>query len=265
MPKVSVIMGVHNCKDILTLEKSVNSIINQTFKEWEFIICDDGSTDDTLIKLKEMEKLDKRIRVIYYKNNKGLAYALNKCIEKSKGKYIARQDDDDVSHINRLEKQYKFMEENSDIDIVGCNANVIDNDNIWGKYLVKKNPTKYDFLWSNPFIHPVMMMKKKSLINAGGYRVSKETRRCEDYDLFMRMYSMNMKGYNIQEVLYDYKIINNNVKYRPIKYRLDEAIVRYKGYKNMGILTKGIPYIIKPLLVSMIPQSIFKYVRKKQY
>ena len=85
MPKVSVIMGVYNCKDVNLLYKSVNSIIEQTFTEWEFIICNDGSTDDTLTKLLELEKLDSRIKIISYSENKGLAYALNECIKFSKG------------------------------------------------------------------------------------------------------------------------------------------------------------------------------------
>ena len=244
MPKVSVIMGVYNCKDVNLLYKSVNSIIEQTFTEWEFIICNDGSTDDTLTKLLELEKLDSRIKIISYSENKGLAYALNECIKFSKGDYIARQDDDDISKPLRLEIQYRVMEEKKDFDIVGSIADVFDDNGIWGKYLVPEEPEKKDFLWNNPFIHPVTMMRKNALLSIGGYKVSKETRRCEDYDLFMRMYSKGMKGYNIQEILYEYKIKNDSNKYRPMKYRLDEAKVRYMGYKSMKMIPNGIPYII---------------------
>ena len=73
MPKISVIMGVYNCKNIDALYRSVQSIINQTYKDWEFIICDDGSTDNTLNILKNVADLDKRIKIVGYEENKGLA------------------------------------------------------------------------------------------------------------------------------------------------------------------------------------------------
>lgn len=82
----------------------------------------------------------------------------------------------------------------------------------------------------------------------------------------MRLYSENYKGYNLQEKLYCYRIVNNpNIKYRPMKYRIDEAIVRFKGYKKMGMLFKGFPYVFKPIIIGLIPQKIFYRVRKKQY
>ena len=77
MPKVSVIMGVHNCKNVELLRKSINSILNQTFEDLEFIICDDGSTDDTLKILNDIKRLDERIKIETYSENRGLAYALN--------------------------------------------------------------------------------------------------------------------------------------------------------------------------------------------
>ena len=265
MPKISVIMGVYNCKDINLLNESVNSIINQSYTDWEFIICNDGSTDNTLDILNDIKKRDERIRIISYEKNKGLRYALNKCIEISEGEYIARQDDDDISDCNRLEKQLDYLENNVDISVVGCTAIVFDGINEWGKYKVPENPQNTDFYWNSPFIHPSVIMRKQDLIKAGCYRISKETRRCEDYDLFMRMYSLGMKGHNIQENLYKYKVTNGNKKYRPMKYRIDEAKVRFIGYKSMGILIKGIPYIIKPIIIGLIPQCIFKKITEKQY
>lgn len=266
MPKVSVIMGVYNCKDYKMLEKSVFSIINQTYNDWELILCNDGSTNDTIDMLEKVSKLDKRIKVIGYNENKGLAYALNFCIRVARGEYIARQDDDDVSLPDRLEKQLNFIENNKKYSIVGSRANVFDDSGIWGKFDVVEYPVSNTFLWSNPFIHPATLIRKCDVLSVGGYRVAKETRRCEDYDLWMRMYSVGMLGYNLQEVLFNYRIVNESkTKYRPMKYRIDEAIVRFKGYKAMGILLKGLPYIFKPVIIGLIPQFIFKFVRDGQY
>ena len=85
MPIISVIMGVYNCDNNSELIESIKSILNQSFKDLELIICDDGSTDDTYERLLEISKIDSRIRIIGYKENKGLAYALNECIKVSKG------------------------------------------------------------------------------------------------------------------------------------------------------------------------------------
>ena len=266
MPNVTVIMGVYNCKNFEMLKNSVMSIINQTYKDWEFIICDDGSTNNTLDMLHEIALLDKRIRIIGYKDNKGLSNALNFCLKEAKGKYIARQDDDDISFGERLEEQINFLETHKEYSIVGAMANVYDDNGVCGRYDVVEKPTKSNFLWNSPFIHPVMLIVKSDLVRVGGYRVSKETRRCEDYDLWMRMYAAGMKGYNLQKVLFNYRIVNDYTnKYRPMKYRIDEAIVRYKGYKSICILVRGLPYIFKPIVIGLIPQCIFREIRKKQY
>ena len=266
MPKISVIMGVYNCKDPKMLEDSVNSIINQTYKDWEFIICNDGSTNNTLEILEKVAKLDSKIRIISYEKNKGLANALNYCLKYANGELIARQDDDDVSLPERFEKQVAFLNKHKEYNLVGTIAYVYDDNGIWGSYGLDEKPTKSSFLWNSPFLHPSIMMYKSDLLKLNGYRVAKETRRCEDYDLFMRMYAVGMKGYNIQEKLYKYRIVRNTKnKHRPMKYRIDEAVVRYKGFKNLGILLKGIPYIIKPIALGIIPQSIFKYIKNNTY
>lgn len=266
MPKISVIMGVYNCKNRNLLETSIDSIIAQTYKDWEFIICNDGSTDDTLEILHTLEKKDSRIKVISYDKNHGLNYALNECLKVARGAFIARQDDDDISYPQRFEKELQFLNENPECGFVGCIADVYDDAGVWGEYLVEERPTKKSFLWNSPFMHPTIMVRKKVYDSVNGYRIAKETRRCEDLDLFMRMYSKGIYGYNIQEKLYKYRLVNDpQKKYRPMKYRVDEAIVRYKGYKKLEIGVVGIPYIIKPILVGIIPQKLLYKIKKKRY
>lgn len=267
MKKISVIMGVYNCKNYDSLEKSVMSIINQTYKNWEFIICNDGSTNNTLEMLNKLTKLDDRIKIISYTKNKGLANALNYCLKYADGELIARQDDDgDISLPDRFEKQVKFLKENKEFCIVGTNCTVFNNNGIYGMLKLPEIVTKKSFLWNSPFAHPTVMFRKSVLDIVKGYRVAAETQRCEDYDLFMQMCAKGIKGYNIQENLYNYKfIIEKNKKYRPMKDRIDEAIVRYKGYKKMGILLIGIPFIIKPILIGMMPAKIFAMIKNKMY
>ena len=265
MTQISVIMGVYNCKDAEMLNRSVDSIINQTEQDWELIICNDGSTDNTLSVLNQICKKDSRIRIISYKKNKGLAFALNQCIRFSTGRYIARQDDDDISLPNRFKIQLEFLKNHKEYSFVGSKAIVFDENGDWGEYKVDEHPTVKSFLWTNPFAHPTVMFDALALKKSGGYRVSKETRRCEDYDLFMRMYSYGYIGYNIQDNLYKYRIINDNKKYRPMKYRIDESIVRFKGYRQLGLLPIGFFYAIKPILIGIIPQHVFRIIRQKNY
>lgn len=266
MPIISVIMGTYDCKNFKALEKSIESIISQSFCDFEFIICIDGKPELTISFLKNIQKKDKRIQVISYEKNKGLSYALNECIKIARGDFIARQDDDDLSDENRLFEQYNFLKENSQFSFVGSNALIFDENGIWGQYRVPMIPKIEDFLWNSPFIHPTLMIRKDDLKNSGMYLVSKRVERCEDYELFMRLYSKKNTGYNMQKNLYKYRFSHDrSEKYRPMKYRINEMIVRYEGFKRMGIFTKGIPFIVKPFFVGMIPQKIMNKIYAKKY
>ena len=265
MPKISVIMGVYNCRNKELLRKSVESIINQTFEDWEMIICDDGSTDDTFDFLNILKKMDKRIIIIGYKQNKGLSNALNEALKKSNSKYIARQDDDDISYPNRLQEEIEFIESHPEYQIVGCIADVYDDDGIWGTFHLKEIPEAIDFMSHSQFLHPSVIMLKDALFTVNGYKTSWETRKAEDYDLFMRMYANGFRGYNIQKKLYKYKVVNGNTKYRKSKDYVQEFVVRYQDFKLLKLGIKSIPFVIKPILVALIPQSVFKLIKKNQY
>lgn len=265
MPTVSIIMGVYNCKNKHLLEASVQSIIDQTYKDWEFIICNDGSTDDTLAVLNKLALQDKRIKIVTYNVNRGLSEALNTAMSKASGKYIARQDDDDVSYPSRIEEEIQFITAHPKYQIVGCIADVYDDNGIWGQFPLKEKPEAKDFMSHSQFLHPSVIMLKDAVDNVGGYRTAWETRKAEDYDLFMRMYAQGYRGYNIQSKLYKYRVVNGNTKYRKFKDYSQETIVRYLGFKALGLGLISIPYVIKPLIVGIIPQSIFKHIKKKQY
>ena len=127
-PKVSVIISAYNNNGFL--EKSLKSIVNQNFRNFEIIIANDGSTDSTSkIILALLKKSRKSFMFIDSKKNYGLPYMLNKCIFNSRGKYISRHDVDDISLINRLRIQSKFLDINKSIDVVGTGALYINQKN----------------------------------------------------------------------------------------------------------------------------------------
>ena len=268
-PIVSVIMSVYNPNDYKSLLTSVQSILNQSLKNFEFIICDDGSSNKKVNGyLKKIGQLDSRIKIIGYKINRGLAYSRNQCIKISEGKYIAFQDDDDISNTERLKKEVLFLDHHPEYSFVGTNANVFNKKGVWGEYKSPETPTKKDFLWNSPFLNPSMMFRTSILKEMNGFRVAPETRRAEDYDLFFRLYSKGYKGYNIQQKLFNYRIEiekEKNNKYRPMRDRIQEAKVRYKGFKKLNMRFIGIPFILKPIIIGLIPERIFYIIRKSRY
>jgi hypothetical protein len=106
------------------------------------------------------------------------------------------------------------------------------------------------------------MISTEVLRKIGGYRISCETRRMEDYDMFMRLYYNNYLGYNMQKYLYYYREDNLSFNKRKYRYRIDEAIVRYKGFKSLHLLPRGYFYIIKPLIVGIIPLRILRKLKR---
>ena len=264
MPTISVLMGVYNTKNKEYLEKSLKSILNQTYSDFELIICDDGSTNDCIKWAKEIVNNDKRVVFIKNKSNRGLAYTLNHCLEVAKGKYIARMDDDDISHLDRFEKQMKYLKENN-VDLVSNNINVFDENGIYNTLKYPKHITKKDFLFNSPIVHPSIMAKRECFDIVDGYRNISKTVRVEDYDLFMRMFSKGIKMDVIQEILLDYRDDRDNTKRRKkYKYRINEFKVRLEGFKTLKLMPIGLLYSIKPLIVGILPVSVITWIKKKR-
>lgn len=264
MPKISVISGAYNISGCYSFQKSIESILTQTYADFEFIICDDGSTDNTRELLSDFAKKDLRIKLLRNETNLGLAATLNKCIAESSGEFIARHDCDDYAATDRLEKQLAYMTEHSDVSVLGTFAYLFDESGVWGKMRFPIEITKKDFLFCSPHQHGSVMFRKDALVKAECYRVAKETRRAEDYDLFMRMHTF-AKSANLPEFLYYFCEDKNTLGRRKYRYRIDEAKVRYKGFKQLGLLPKGIPYVIKPLIVGLIPKKLLKKLKNKHY
>ena len=263
MPRLSVITGAYNAASVLTFEKSVRSILNQDFSDFEFIICEDGSTDDTYAVLREYAREDERIKLLMNEENSGLAYSLNKCLEVASGEYIARHDLDDVSCKDRFTKQVEFLDTHKEYALVGTGRYLFDQNGVWDEEYMPKEVKKTDFLFSSPYIHGSVMFRREALLKAGGYRVEKATRRTEDYDLFMRIATF-AEGANLEEPLYYFLEDKDAVARRKYRYRIDEAKVRYRGFKALGLMPKGLLYVIKPLIVGLVPACIRERLRKNR-
>ena len=211
MPEISVIMGVYNelNKDILM--EAVNSILHQTFEDFEFIIYDDGSCPEAATLLREVAGLDERIKLIGQDENHGLAFSLNACIDEAKGKYIARMDADDISELYRMEHPKKYLEEN-DFDLIGGISQMIDED---GNtiYSIKKVPTNFKKIkkcikYNQVISHPTWFGKKEVFDKLNGYR---NMPLCEDYDFTLRAILQGFKISNVNECVLKYRMTKDSI------------------------------------------------------
>lgn len=265
-PEISVIMSIYNQKNKKHLEEAVMSILGQSFTDFEFIIYDDGSDRETAEYLRKYEKLDKRVALISNRVNHGLAYSLNTCIDVARGKYLARMDDDDISDRNRLQIQYDYMEAHPDVAYVGCSARLLDEDGVWGVRRMQERPDASAFLKCSPFIHPTVMIRREVFEKSGAYHDAKEHWRCEDYELFMRLYRLGYKGENIRRELFYYREDRYSYMKRKFRYRVDEFRLRYRNFKELGVLFPfGWLYVLRPLIAAAVPGGLIYRIKKLRH
>ncbi|MFN6039864.1 MAG: glycosyltransferase, partial [Bacteroidota bacterium] len=206
-PEVSVILPVFNAEKYLA--ESIKSILNQSFTNFELIIINDGSTD----KSSEIIKSFSDIRIVYIEQlNMGLANTLNKGVSLAKGKYIARQDNDDISYPERFQKQFSYLENNAEIALIGTRARIVNEmgEPTGRNHLHPTNPNvlKLDLLFDNPFVHSSIFVRKDILLKVGGYYSSSDF--FEDYNLWSRI-SYHYKVANLPEILLDYREVNTGM------------------------------------------------------
>lgn len=263
-PLVSIIMGVYNGEN--TIKKCIDSIMLQTYSNWEFIICDDRSKDNTYNVIKKYETKDKRITCIQNTTNRGLATSLNQCLKLARGKYIARMDADDESMPERLEKQVRFLEMYSQYDVVGTERYIVSDSKIYGIRRCVEYPRKEILLKAAPFAHPTIMMRHEVYKSLGGYRATRETIRAEDLELWFRFFQKGYQGYNIQEPLYKYTESIDDYKKRSFSAAVKTAIIYIYGYRMLKFPLYKYIYAVKPILASLIPRKImYKYHKNQLY
>ncbi|MFJ5964515.1 glycosyltransferase [Bacillus sp. NPDC093026] len=262
-PKVSVIMGVYNCQD--TVEESIESIIYQTYQNWELIICDDASTDGTYEKVLPFTKRDpERIRLIQNKENQKLATSLNRCLAEAKGEWIARQDGDDLSVSTRLEKQVRFLATNPDYDVVGTAMTVFDESGTKGVRALASEPDRKVLARGTPFCHATIMMKASAYNTLNGYRSVKTTRRMEDIDLWIRFFAAGMKGFNLQEPLYLVREDEAAFKRRKFRYSIDHAWLVLKACWILKLAPLDYMYVLKPIVRSCLSPTIMRFYHHRK-
>jgi len=264
-PLVSVIMGTRYTRDdLFLLTRSVGSILTQTYPNFEFLICDDGSSPIVLNYLDIISQADPRVKLIRKPNCLDLASKLNLCLSAAGGAYIARMDDDDYSHPDRFEKQICFLLQNRGFAFVGCNVALIRNGVKVGERRLPACPTVKDFYFIQPYIHPALMFRREALEAVEGYSEKKSCVLCEDYDLLLQLYTKGDRGANLQECLLDYTVPAGSKGSRTMRHRLNETRTRYERFRALGLLPGALPWVVKPIAVGLLPRPILKKLKERQ-
>src|SRR5579863_8320289 len=209
-PLVSVVMSIFNGKQFLA--EAVESILEQEFQDFEFIMIDDGSTDGSAEELDFYQKLDDRVHV-YHEVHSGLVSALNRGCERACGKYIARMDADDIAMKDRLSQQVEFMEGHPEIGLLGASVEWVNgtgNSLFISSYPTKSEELKDELLLRRRcvFWHPTVLMRRDVLAKTTGYRPN--VIGAEDYDLWLRIAEISGLA-NLEQVLLKYRIHSGQV------------------------------------------------------
>lgn len=199
-PLVSIVLPVYNAG--VYLKEAIQSILDQTYTNFELIIINDGSTDDSEKLIKSYT--DQRICYIFQQNT-GLAGALNTGLKAAKGKYIARQDQDDISLRERLQKQVEFLESHPDINLLGTRATVFTDDQKEMKmhdHAIEPAILRFDLLFDNPFVHSSVMFRKTAIDSIGLYNTDRSY--YEDFELWSR-FAFHGRVANLRDALVRYR------------------------------------------------------------
>jgi hypothetical protein len=124
-------------------------------------------------------------------------------------------------------------------------------------------PSKEDFKFTQPFVHPTLMFRREALNVVGGYSEKKEQILCEDYDLLLRLYEKGLIGYNIQKELLEYTLPPFGKSSRRYKHRINETRTRYRRFKALGMLPRAFPYVVKPLIVGLMPKMLIEIIKQR--
>lgn len=258
MPKISVILPVFNQKAEY-LRQSIDSILGQTFKDFEFIIIDDGSTNESSDLLDQLSKKDARILLFKNQKNSGIIYSLNRALGLATGEYIARMDSDDIALPNRLDKQLTFLEDNRDYDLVGSWATVIDSDgHEIGSLAFPKNylSIRSTIIMRNPVLHPTWMFRRSLIESVGTY--NKQAINTEDYEFLLRI-AQNHRIANVPEKLLRYRFNISGLSFKNNKEQEKYAlIIRIKALRKYGYPIWHSIYLLRPIFFYLFVPSFFK-------
>ena len=259
MKELVVIMSLYKNDKLEYLQKTVNSILSQSFSEFDFLIQFDGEVnEDCANYLSSLN--DDRIKIFKRSENKGLAQSLNELLEyalKQGYKYIARMDADDICSEDRLQKQVDYLKKNQNVDLVGTCANIIDEKGkLIGQKMVAQEITFDSLIKSCDLIHPSVMFKSEFFKLYGDYNTY--FKKSQDYELWLRASKDGAVIHNIQEVLFNLRYESQIIHRRKVEQKYNIQIKK-KYLSGFKLLIAIIPNVLVMILPQFIISTIIRF------
>ncbi|MEX2160731.1 MAG: glycosyltransferase [Anaerolineales bacterium] len=231
MPKITVLMAVHN--GMPYLPEAVDSILRQTFNDFEFLIIDDASTDGSKTFL--LSRQDTRIRLVFNRHHLGLSKSLNKGLDLASAKYVARMDHDDISLPDRLGRQKAFLDANPQIAVLGTWARTFgpQRKQIW-RYPIRDSEIRSELVFNSPLVHSSVMLRR-STFNRHHLRYDEKVKRAQDYELWTRA-APSVQFANLPYVLLNYRLHAGQVgRIHGSEQQAVADMVRLREIRKLGI------------------------------
>jgi len=255
-PLVSVIMATYN-EPIVFIKASIESILNQTYSNFELIIADDSTNKETIEAI-DFYCTDNRVHILRQQIRMGFVNALNEGLKIAKGEYIARMDGDDISALDRFEKQISFFLDNPSISVLGGAMSIINGKNELissRQYPATHRQLCFWSIFRSPFAHPTVMMKSSIIQN--GIKYDPRLKKAEDIDMWLKIKNKGYKFSNLTDRILNYRVLNDLSKKRNIdqwkynfKARLNEFSFLYPVFSIASILVSSFYCLAPNFLVS---------------
>lgn len=260
--KISVLMGIYNCG--ATLNEALDSLLSQTYQNFKVIMCDDGSTDNTYDIAKEYVKAyPDRFILLKNEKNKGLNHTLNRCLEIVDTEFCARMDGDDISLPERFEREIEFLQNNPQYSIVSTPMIYFDEN---GDFKVGEGgyePTHAMCAKGTPFCHAPSMVRTEAYRAVGGYSEDRKLLRCEDYHLWIKMFTKGYRGYMLDVPLYKMRDDRAAKKRRNFKGKIRVMNVQKFAISSLGLPKWNYIFCLRPIIVGLLPPFIYNYFHKR--
>lgn len=262
-PRISVLMGIYNCAS--TLQEALDSLYAQTFQDFEIILCDDGSQDETYAVAERNAKEHNNVILVKNEKNMGLNFTLNHCLEYANTEYVARMDGDDISLPTRFEKEIKFLDEHPEYGVVSTPMEYFDENGVFMTGKGRGEVKKKSFIHGTPLCHAPCMAKTTVIKSVGGYSVDKKLLRVEDYHLWFKVFAAGHKLYMMDEPLYKMRDDRNAIARRNWMTHRNLHYVMKIGYKMIGIPWYYRVYTLRPLIVGIMPKWLYKILHQRKF
>lgn len=261
MVRISIIMGIYNCAQ--TLQQALDCLYAQTYQDFEIVLCDDGSTDNTYKIAQDNAQIHSNIKLIRNLHNLGLNQTLNNCLTLADGELIARMDGDDTCSCDRLEREVRVLDAHPELAIVSTDMSFFDENGIWGQTHTLLQPRPSDFIKRTRFCHAACLVRKEAFEAVRGYSVDYRLLRVEDYHLWIKMYAKGYRGYNIPLPLYQMRDDKNANNRKKFKFRINEAYVKFLAVKMLKLPFWNYLYCVRPIFIGLLPSPIFNWLHRK--